>query len=57
MRNPNGSTSRQAAQPVTTPGTNAPTPDIEQLAAKVYQLMLKDARLEQARGAARRARK
>lgn len=57
MHNPNGSTSRQTAQAATTPSASAPTPDIEQLAAKVYQLMLKDARLEQARGATRRARK
>lgn len=57
MHNPNESASRQAAQPATTSGANATTPDIEQLAAKVYQLMLKDARLEQARGATRRARK
>lgn len=57
MRNTNGSTPRQAAQAVTTSSANAPTPDIEQLAVKVYQLMLKDARLEQARGATRRARK
>lgn len=57
MRNTNGSTSRQAAQAATTSSANSSTPDIEQLAAKVYQLMLKDARLEQARGATRRARK
>lgn len=57
MRNQNGSTSRQTAQAATTSSASAPTLDIEQLAAKVYQLMLKDARLEQARGATRRARK
>ena len=57
MRNTNESASRQAAQPATTSSANSSAPDIEQLAAKVYQLMLKDARLEQARGATRRARK
>jgi|GEM_PF-3529093 hypothetical protein len=55
MRNPNGSTPKQTAKSAATSGKNEP--DIEQLAAKVYQLMLKDARLEQARGATRRARK
>jgi hypothetical protein len=57
MRNTNGSTSRQAAQAATTSSANSSTLDIEQLAAKVYQLILKDARLEQARGATRQARK
>jgi hypothetical protein len=35
----------------------APTITIEQLAAKVYQLMLEDARLARARGENTRARK
>lgn len=38
-------------------GASAPAVNIEQLAAKVYQLMLEDARLARARGATQRSRK
>jgi len=49
---PNGATGPMLSQQAT-----ASTINIEQLAAKVYQLMLEDARLARARGETTRTRK
>ena len=57
MDKANSSASNKAAGSTNSPGASVSTVNIEQLAAKVYQLMLEDARLAHARGAARRARK
>lgn len=49
---PGGATKSMTSRRATAPAIN-----VEQLAAKVYQLMLEDARLARARGDAYRARK
>ncbi len=57
MNKANTSAPNGATRPSTARQATAPAITIEQLAARVYQLMLEDARLARARGDVYRARK